>query len=807
MLKKVIFTIATVFSMGVYANINTEPNQVKITDYVNQNLMPHEKEYLPYILKGNKSLNCLSNLNNVLCGAVHSLDFIKKGNEYHLITSGFAFDSNFSFLEPIFFDKANTRIFPKKVVVQSSKDGNSYAEVISGVKAGDKARAIAPGYFNVTYVFSENAYAQLVSMNWDASNMPVVLNSPSNIKMEVSDSNVPVVLSQKEMGIEKMVPRIIPVYEMKNIKLSAKTSEAEDSVVKLNDSGKESVVAAKNDKINIYRKVSFDFPPRVETFVKISSTKKQEVNLGQLMLKGSSLINIGSDTYLRKDGNNYLASVKVGQNEIYFEEVLPSLDGVFNIKGLSNVPFETWFITANPNRHSPEGAELISTDGMDIPLNWKNISAYRVADSIKITEVNRNVSNLVNESKITKNTYIAKDGSYAVWDTLNIASNENSWDSVVRQSNQSLKSVELKAVSMSDMSRVPLLVDGEKPYFRLKGQGSSLVYYEGRTKSLEPNVYDLDAEVENWSVKIPPRERLLYVKGANFTGEEIGYWGIYSLFWLMFFGFVFFKLVNWRIATLATVSIIALAPFFGLTIWFIWGLILAAYIGLKFGGVPNKKASVVGVASVLAFVIWSIGGISFIKQELSIILNPTIEMKLLSERKEISVLPINLKDMDMGGNEQMFGNAGALVENRNYKARMADEMMPQMASPVAAPMSNMSVAPQMLAKEATVKVLEAEDVKSSQQMRDTPRWKNVNHIYSRSKDINLIGTIKDNTKVEFVIAPAWIVNIFAVFQMIVVVIVSIMLSLLVLVSLKSKEFAETIMTSKMFDFFFAVKGN
>lgn len=806
MLKKLIFTIATVFSIGVYANINTEPNQVKIADYANQNLMPHEKEYLPYILKGNKSLNCLSNINNVLCGAVHSIEFIKKGNEYHLVTSGFAFDSKFSFLEPIFFDKSNTRMFPKKVLVQSSKDGNNYTEVISGIKDVDKARVISPGYFKVNYVFSENAYAQLVSMIWDASNMPVILNSPSDIKMEVADNNIPVVLPQKDINKEKTTQRIVPIYapEMKSIKLSAKTNVAEDSVVKLNDNGKESFVATKNDKINIYRKVSFDFPPRIETVVKISSTKKQEVDLGQLMLNGSSLINISSDTYLRKEGKNYLASVKVGQNEVYFEEVLPSLDGVFKVKGLSNVPFETWFITANPNRHSPEGAELISTDGMDIPSNWKNISAYRVADSIAITEVNRNISNLVSESKISKNTYIAKDGLYAVWDTLSIASNENSWDSVVRQSNQSLQSVELKAVSMGDMSRIPLLVDNGKPYFRLKGQGNSVVYYEGRTKSLEPNVYDLDAEVESWSVKIPPRERLLYVKGANFTGEEIGYWGIYSLFWLMFFGFVFFKLVNWRIATLATVSIVSLAPFFGLTIWFIWGLILAAYIGLKFGGVPNKKASVVGTTSMLAFIIWSVGGISFIKQELSIILNPTIEMKLLNERKEISTLPMNFNEIDMIGKEQMFGNAGALVENR---ARMADEMMPQVASPVAAPMSNMSLAPQIVAKEATVKVLEAEDVKSSQQMRDVPKWKNVNHIYSRSKDINLIGTIKDNTKVEFMIAPAWIVNVFAIFQMVIVVVVSIMLSLLVLISLKNKEFAETIMASKMFDFFFAVKGN
>lgn len=770
MLKKVIVIAATsCLSLSAYSlNIKNNLNEDTLNKAVSE-MLPYEKEYVPYLLKEFSDFECLntSNSGKINCGGINKLLIKEDENNLNVILTGYALRNDFSYVEPFFVSKNGLNITPVNIKVNSDGDGVSVVN--------KNIRSLNKGFFEVTYSFAKKELNNLGSIIFSSekNDHPFLYGNSIN-------GTVPGIVSV-ENGLNFNVERNNEGGSFK-IVFSDKPNELKrENVV-----GKEVVTVVRSlslDNINIANNIQN--PARLKTIINVSSNSNKDFNLGEVTFPNSYLINVSTNNFLKQNGNELIASIGIGNNEIVLEELIGTNNFKFDVKNKVNgADSEIWIVENTPRWSAPLGAFPISSEDIRIPSELRNKNAYLVKDSITINQTPISVSKNINSLSNERISFLKSKNEINSWDSYKLTINENSMNNVLSL-NEALKNKIVMNAATLNGKEIPVYEKDNVPYIKVTESGDYSFQYT--SKDLNANSMNISSQKDSpltWTLMTNPRERLLWVNGANFDGTELSNWSFYSIFWLVFFGFLIWKLINWRLSLAMIGSFILLDSIFGHVLSVFWAFFITAYLYfelVKKDVEMTKKLNPVTflIATSLIFIIPN--SVKFVKVELESIINPMAEVyRDMSRNSIFEMFNGRAKSTIFSTDDftQKFSNDETL-ENINIDDapfRMKNLEMAQMS--ISAPMMTMPKAP------APVEIAK-DQIYTSQVMRDKPIINPFYTYFNRNLKATYVGNYPESVKP--VVAGKWIVNLVGILQILTVLFICYLGAIMFMAGLKNDK--------------------
>lgn len=748
MLKKIVVaSIASFLSLGSYALDVKDVNAEVIKETVENKLLPYQKEYVPFLLKEYNSLNCIE----TNCGGLNKLIMKEVENGYDVIVSGYALRNDFSYRDPLFQGKDGFLVKPITIKFKSLEKESAESVSNNGL------RKVPQGLFETVYTLSKRDFKSLkgivLTQDLYAKTVPSII--------EASDSEISYRIDSRSTDISNKMEIVF----IDNSVTKSKVLEPKDTI-----KNSETINVVRNLSINPTIIKGIKNPVYLNTIITINSPENKEVNLGKVTFDNSYLINVSTNNFLKKDGDNLIASLKIGENKIIFDEMLSSNDLSFEIKNnIYGVDKEIWIVENNPSWSAPIGVTPISSIDSRVPENLKGKNAYLVTDKITVPLKEINMKQKVSSNSLVKLSYL-QDGKYKTWDKYLLDVNPNTLNNIVSIKDNLKDEVSINA-ALKNKKEIPVYQSNNIPYIKADESASYEIQYD----SISPNSSVIDIEDGNMTYKLltNPRERVLWVNGADFKGTELSNWSFYSIFWLVFFGFITWKLLNWKLSILMILSFVLLNPIFGHMISVFWVLMLASilYIAKKKGTEDDFKF--VKIAIILALLIVLPNTLKFTNLEIKSMINPNVEMQLYGVPK-VNFNTINLFSwMDRNVGSSNFGSSSVGSSNFGSSSSNMVEDLPVPVkeysnlqnmgdvSLLRAPQKEESI---MLAK--SVEIIKEDNIYESQVMRSEPLFNNPLTYFNRTLNVNYDGKLVEN--ISPVIAPRWMVNIAGCLQIVMI---------------------------------------
>jgi hypothetical protein len=178
---------------------------------------------------------------------------------------------------------------------------------------------------------------------------------------------------------------------------------------------------------NVYRLVTDDVPTRLTTRlqVQVSGSVREEL-FGPLLPDGFVPLTLNSQLPARLEPDGQLrVQLRPGSWEL---EITARAAGVLDVVSMpmpeSNLPdAEIWSYASNDSLRvtAPEGASPVDPLQVDVPGEWQQLPAFRVAagESLRITERSRGIVSAENELDLSRTMWLAFDRSnYRVEDEI-----------------------------------------------------------------------------------------------------------------------------------------------------------------------------------------------------------------------------------------------------------------------------------------------------------------------------------------------------------------------------------------------------
>lgn len=752
------------YSLNIKENLNDESLKEAVSG-----MLPYERDYVPYLLKEFKEFECLNigNLNNKLgCGGINKLLIKEEGDKLNVVLSGYALKNEFSYIEPFFRDKNGFNITPLNIKVKSDGDGVSVVN--------NSVRNVNKGFFEVTYSFDKknrNNFGSIVFAH-EKNDYPFFYSPSVN-------SSVPGIVS-----VENGLSFNVETTDVNNERPSLKIVFNE----KPNEIKKENL--GTKEVVSVVRSLSFDNtvvgnniknPARLKTIINISSNSNKEFNLGKVTFPNSYLINVSTNNFLKQNGDDLIASIGVGQNEIVLEELLGTDSFKFDVKNKVNgVDSEIWIIENTPRWSAPTGVSAISSDDSRIPIELRNKNAYLVKDSINISQTPISVSKNINSLENTRVSYLKSKNEINTWDNYRLTIDQNSMSNTLSLDEKFKNNIVMNAATLNG-KEVPVYTRENLPYIKVSENGNYNFQYS--SKSLDSKAMNITSKEEiplSWMLITNPRERLLWVNGADFNGTELSNWNFYSIFWLVFFGFLIWKLINWKLSLVMIGSFIILDSIFGHVLSFFWALFLCAYLYfdiLMKNVETTKKVNIVTLLMAISLISIIPNSVRFIKVEMESIVNPMVEIS--KSLKRISVLDL----FENNTQETMFA-VDNLSSDISINGVIENYIEVKRERPMKLEMANMSLSAPMVVNEAPMEIAK-DQIYTSQVMRDKPIVASLYTYFNRSLIATYIGNYPDS--VSPVVADKWIVNIVGVLQILTVLFIFYLGIILFIAGLKNDK--------------------
>lgn len=770
--SKIFSVIALLYSGLTMAAVNVSPGNEELYQYISS--LPNDKKPIAeYIVKNNPDYSCFNYVNlkeikssdnlvtvpvqventNVpkiqlpqvnkaekICGLLSKAVFKEVGSFVTIEVYGSSFSDNDDIKIPVILDSNNQQIIPESVFIKTATSQKN--AMPSKKRLG--ARALEKGDWVLNINYDKLKFNSLSSIDWD-----------------------------KEKSIPIIDDNDLSLQLVRNGHLISIKAKQEKS--KLNTDEKH-----KNNDIKVFRKLDTNIPYKLETVIEVNSFQDQNViNLGKINPDGFYLLNVSRSVKIQENNGDYFATLNLGQNKIVMQSISNTKVQKFKSSMVNGVEHEMWSINTAGNVFDINGLQGTNAKIAEIPVDWRSIPTYlRTGDFELIENIEEKSvdSDLPISTLVTRTTWFDKKGMGFSFDNLSIENNPSNLQFISQQVREPV--VNISGLHLNEVPQV-ILEDNGLTLIPLKNENNLSYSFETQGYTLPTNIWKTNEKVESWSVNLSPRTRLITTTNEVFSGSWIDEWNLYTVFFLILLIIAYWKIMNYKMAITVGISILLFVSIFTF-IWTWWILFLMVILTkrvlvyiekkhtdeVKIDSV-NKKMQLLSILLAGFLIFGTYSTYNLIVSEVQYIINPSLELN-------------RTRTYDL---QESLGN----LEVEATVVESADLALPMLSknsaySPAAV------VAPQLVTEET---------VKSYQVGRPSPKWETTS--YNNSIYLKNNFSFTDTNEIKFYIAPIWLVNIMAIFQMFAAVILMVIGWMVSYVLFNRNQ---TVENSKIYSFFF-----
>lgn len=432
-------------------------------------------------------------------------------------------------------------------------------------------------------------------INESGYNIKPIINSTNNLKISEQEKLIAKTIGNNDFNIKlsyqinNEIKNNIQIKELQNWSIIENLTKYdlknENNTITLTPFASISENISKSDKpninqeIKIYRLLRETIPYELKTYVEINSIENNsKINLGSLIPKDFVISSIISNNVkINKEKENFIINAQIGKStleinsftnknlkEIYLptisEKIVPA-----ELLSVEQTQKYSGIILNSKNEKEIQAIESTATQTVSfgenklflkVPENWSKFDSFIVTGSnFSILETN-------NTSEIQKNE--------------NISLNKQSWigfgDKILQidQGQYISNSInneisflsEIQSAKIND-EQVMILKKNDKPYISIQNTNANFEFISeindfSFLKTLKTNNTSIEEDkTNNWTIFLPPKNKILYYKGASYISDSWqSNWSLYAFFGLTIITFAFYKLFNKKIALIAAISII-----------------------------------------------------------------------------------------------------------------------------------------------------------------------------------------------------------------------------------------------------------
>lgn len=329
--------------------------------------------------------------------------------------------------------------------------------------------------------------------------------------------------------------------------------------------GQNSSAQAENSfQVQTFRTLSADVPEKLRTVIRVISPKTQTIDLGSVLPSQFLVSQITSNQKIdlvKKNGENHYylwANSGVNYIDISAFSLEPLVD--INLSHLVNEEAqEFWSFNNNVRSFKTDSFTSIDSTRVEVPPSLANSikSLYQMKLDEPIHIAYNDEIHPPQNITVERDLYKVSHESHFIFkDNLNLDVLEPSFYA----SNYDIRAIK------GDRGNLIILKNSQN----LEGFYPNTKHNE--VAGLTEEYANLGIEHANYSqvrVHLPPRYRLLATFGAYSPTSYVGQFTLYTLFALFFIVIATYKLFNWKIALIATISILGFAQS-TVFIWFFW---------------------------------------------------------------------------------------------------------------------------------------------------------------------------------------------------------------------------------------------
>ena len=723
--------ISAVSILGLSSNVYAQDNLMNkdsIKEVSFQDSVPEElKPWIKWIEKQNPQLKCpqvskQEGNNNNFCNFISQLEIDANKDNYEINVQGGSYVSGYITL-PQATNIKGQMIWPKNIRLNN-------IEPIVQEKNGRYVVEVEKGSFNITYQIEKNN------------------NKLDNI---ILDKNILIFKDPK--GLFKKENNIIKNKEL--LPLDKQKVEDNKDIKNLLD-------------IKVWRNLKIENEILLNTKIKIIySGNIKEMSLGKVLPNDFHLLKAESNLKIEYKDNEFYVTMMPGE---YFIDVeaykLPiykiNEDEKINTKNLiNNVTNEIWTVIQQDNYTTLNIAnEVVDANINNVPMQWKNLTAYNIKDSFNYKVNTRGINqeqgiklNSQRKSWIGFNNHINDVSIYHI-ENINL---ENKSTNFLEFN----KKIEPQSIQINN-KYIPI-VENQNKVGLVIPQDNGQINLNFITKGLEVPLYSLqgDLNLTNWEVMLAPRMRILAVQGNVETiNTWIDSWNLYKVFLVFLISMIFYKVFGKKAALLSLFGLIILNEVNNLSYLFIINILVVIFL-LKV--LPKENLNMLRKITltygVLAFIYFGVQIFNYTREEIQLIINPSLERINLNTNDNNQLLINNrqMKKMIEGRVPEVFSAPSVSMEKMEDSSisSVSKNVMPQMAGGI--------VVENMVNKESVDESILGKKIQIG---KPSPNW-TVHPGSNTYYKIKIIGSINENTTVRLILADVLMVNVMGIMQIII----------------------------------------
>lgn len=452
------------------------------------------------------------------------------------------------------------------------------------------------------------------------------------VKVPKGDFNIIFNINKKEL---KTNPSLLLAQNFLIVKNKTTTQWLAENnqllwITKNSEVKEEATSAIKSEEIRVYRKLTDGIPLRLETRIQIVySGKEKEMFLGKVLPEDFKLLQIQSDVSINQREDGFYIKVTSGEHWLTFNSYsFSNTKNIISKDLIKGIESEFWSIQNDVNIRQTEikSVQAVDPKQVFVPQDWQSLPAYNVKDTVVLETLRRGINLEENLSYRTSRTswYGFNHGTMLHLDNMTF---NNEGKSFLGFENN----VTPKEFSISNQPQ--MIVENEKKQGIVLRQGQYPAKLNAQTSTeFNPKfISDSKQNLENWSLTVAPRHRLLHATGVDKAiNSWTDSWNLYTIFAIFLITLGFYKLFGLPLALLSFSSIFLFQsnPFLS---WTIWPMLLLLMALLKVLPIKNKFTKLVRYTTTIMVVAVSFIFITFTVQETRYIVNGSLERNIRSQ--------------------------------------------------------------------------------------------------------------------------------------------------------------------------------
>jgi hypothetical protein len=570
--------------------VSNSPYVLKNKDL--ESVLPKQAlDWIEVVKRNNPELNCPQISSGASCLFIGSVSIDEENGEYQITLKGSSFIDgyvNIPTLSRISSQEENAKIWIKKILV-NGKD----AEMI---EQEDKLMAaVNKGDFDLKLIVSKSQAKDLASIYME--NTPLILTNNIKNKNFIKDGNI--------------------------IRLAEKTVISENNV-----SNTSKINSQDELQINVFRKIHTQIPNVLSTKIKIIySGKPKDFYLGKVLPEGFEFNAASSNLKIEKKEDGFWVKLIAGESNLNIESFILKNISAIKVDGLiTSATNEVWSLQ---QESSIRQIEVISNTQVDpkqamVPEEWVSLPAYLVKNDFNIKDNRRGLEENKNIDITFNRTSFFGFNKNEMFHLEHL----NVKNYGIQFLNKNGSDVLPESFKINEQNQVLLSSDKKLGVIVPKGEFQATTQAITKDSTIPVQFWDGKTSISQWVINLAPRMKMFAITGDSIKsyGTWLDNWNLYVVFSVFLIVLTFYKLFGKTTAIMAFIGLMLFQD--EVFSWALWLTILFV-LGLQkilpdqSNSQLTKAVNAIGFSALGLFIFYTI---NFIKKEIQLMINPSLEL-------------------------------------------------------------------------------------------------------------------------------------------------------------------------------------